>query len=41
VEGELRIGVVSDLKYVWQMLTQHNPFAKEIYDWRGYESRLT
>jgi hypothetical protein len=41
VEGELRIGVVSDLKYIWQMLIQHNPFAKEIYDWRGYASRLT
>jgi hypothetical protein len=41
VEGELTIGVASDLKYVWQMLIQHNPFSKEIYDRRGYASRLT
>jgi hypothetical protein len=41
VEGELTIGVTSDLKYVWEMLIQHNPFAKEIYDRREYASRLT
>ena len=41
VEGELTIGVASDLKYVWEMLIQHNPFAKEIYDRRRYASRLT
>jgi hypothetical protein len=41
VQGELTIGVASDLKYVWEMLIQHNPFAKEIYDRRAYASRLT
>ncbi|MBV8451904.1 MAG: hypothetical protein JOZ29_06475 [Deltaproteobacteria bacterium] len=41
IEAELTIGVTSDLKYVWQMLIQHNPFAKEIYDRRGYANRLT
>ncbi len=40
VEAELKIGVAGDLKYVWEMLNQHYPFAKELYDGRGYASRL-
>jgi hypothetical protein len=41
IEGELRIGVAADLKYVWQMLLQHYPFAKEIYQRRNYDSRVS
>ncbi len=40
-EAELTPGVSADLKYVWQMLHQHYPFAKEIYQHRNYDSRLS
>jgi len=40
VEAELRIDVARDIKYVWQMLIQHNPFTKELFDRRDYGSRL-
>jgi hypothetical protein len=40
IEAELKIGVSGDLKYVWEMLKQHFPFANEIYDRRQYASRL-
>ena len=40
VDAELKIGVVGDLKYLWQMLKEHYPFANEIYDRREYARRL-
>jgi len=40
IEAALKIGVTSDLKYLWEIHHQHYPFAKEIYDRRGYASRL-
>ena len=40
IEAELRLGVAADLKYVWQILDQHYPFAKEIYQRRNYGSRI-
>jgi hypothetical protein len=40
VNVELKIGLAADLSYVWEMLKQHYPFSKEIYDRRGYASRL-
>ncbi len=41
IEAELTLGVSADLKYVWQMLHQHYPFAKEIYQRRNYGSRIS
>jgi hypothetical protein len=41
VQAELKIGVASDLSYVWEMLKQHNPFTREIYDQRRYDLRLS
>jgi hypothetical protein len=41
IEAELTLGVSADLKYVWQMLHQHYPFAKEIYQHRNYDSRIS
>jgi hypothetical protein len=41
IEAELKIGVAGDLNYVWEMLKQHYPFAKEIYDRREYARRLS
>lgn len=40
IDAELRIGVAADLKYLWEMLKQHYPFASEIYDRRDYVNRL-
>jgi hypothetical protein len=40
IEAELTLGVSADLKYVWQMLHQHYPFAKEIYQLRNYDSQI-
>jgi hypothetical protein len=40
VEAQIKIGVSADLNYVWTMLTEHNPFAREIYDRRNYATRL-
>lgn len=40
VEAELKLGVAGDLKYVWEMVSQHYPLARQIYDKRGYASRL-
>jgi hypothetical protein len=39
-ELKLKIGVAADLSYLWSMLNQHYPFAKEIYDARKYQNRL-
>jgi hypothetical protein len=35
IEAELKIGVAGDLSYIWEMLKQHYPLAKEIYDQRA------
>lgn len=40
VEAELKIGVTDDLRYVWEMLIQHHPFARELRDGRGCANRL-
>ncbi|MGO9451127.1 MAG: DUF5677 domain-containing protein [Candidatus Binataceae bacterium] len=40
VEAELKIGVAGDLGYLWTMLNEHYPFAREVYEKRRYESRL-
>lgn len=41
VEAETKIGVSNDLRYLWTMLMEHYPFAKEIYERRKYETRVT
>lgn len=41
IEAELTLGVSADLKYVWQILHQHYPFAKEIYQHRNYDCRVS
>ena len=41
IEAALKIGIAGDIRYLWEMLKQHYPFATEIYDRRGYASRLS
>jgi hypothetical protein len=40
IDTDLKIGVTADLRYLWEMLKQHYPFASEIYDRRDYVNRL-
>jgi hypothetical protein len=40
IEADLKIGIATDLRYVWRVLQEYSPFAAEIYNRREYARRL-